>query len=220
MSPSQENPNIILNGDRQYHRVKGLNFVDGVFIPDGSRGPLQTDSVGHSFAGFPHTTNTTSNYLWAGGVIPAPVNEESHRTATELGGIDYSSPGHGLLFMHANKAITFDLGAIRRANPDCKLLRFRAVAGNTEWIFQKDVLMYADLWVLVDGQVRFQRQKINGWKGAYWIALPIAERDRYLTLAATDAGDGIGWDWIVFGDPQLDMAHSGPESQSMSAKEP
>ena len=51
---------------------------------------------------------------------------------TELGGIDYASSGHGLLFMPANKGITFDLEAIRRANPGYKLLRFRAVAGNTE----------------------------------------------------------------------------------------
>jgi hypothetical protein len=46
-----------------------------------------------------------------------------------LGGVDYSSPGHGMIALHTNKGITFDLDAIRRANPGYKLLRFRAVAG-------------------------------------------------------------------------------------------
>ena len=41
-------------------------------------------------------------------------------------------PGHGLLFMHANKAITFDLGAIRRANPDWETPAIAPWQGDTE----------------------------------------------------------------------------------------
>ena len=40
-------------GDGKYHRVEGLPFVDGVFIPDGRAGPVQVDSAGHTFAEFP-----------------------------------------------------------------------------------------------------------------------------------------------------------------------
>lgn len=214
ISRSQDNPNVIVNGDGLYHRVEGVGFVDGVFVPDGSKGPQQTDSVGHRFAGFPSTTKTTSNHLWVGGIIPPGVNEGGSRTGLHLGGIDFSSDGHGFLFLHANKGITFDLDAIRKAQPERRLLRFRAVAGNVEWIFRNDVMMYADLWVLVDGHVRYQRKKINGWRGAFWVDVPLHDQDRFLTLAATDAGDGIGWDWIVFGDPRLDIVDLAAEPQT------
>ena len=122
-----------LVGDRRYHRVEQLPLVDGVFIPDGSRGSVQTDSAGHTYDGFAATSNETAGYVWAGGVVPSPPGDDNLRSIpAKLGGIDYSSPGHGVLFMHANKGITFDLGAIRRANPGCKLVRFHAAVGNTE----------------------------------------------------------------------------------------
>jgi hypothetical protein len=121
----------ILLGDGRYHRVEGLSFVDGVFIPDGRRGgPVQTDSAGHTFDAFGNAFNETLHYIWAGGAIPA--DESGRVVPTVLGGVDYGSSGHSLLFMHANKGITFDLDAIRRANPSAKPVRFRAVVGNTE----------------------------------------------------------------------------------------
>ena len=125
---------------------------------------------------------------------------------TTLNGIDYSRPGHGLLWMHANKGITFDLEAIRRANPNCKLLCFRAMAGNMETYSEHNELKAADIWALVDGQTRFQRREINRSQGAFSIVVPINERDRFLTLAATDAEDGIAGDWIMFGDPRLELS--------------
>ena len=65
--------------------------------------------------------------------------------------------------------------------------------------------MCADVWVLVDGQVRFRRREINGCYGAFPVVFPIGEKDRFLTLVATDGGNGLEWDWIVFGDPRLEL---------------
>ena len=104
------------------------------------------------------------------GIAPIP---------TKFEGIDYAASGHGVLFMLSNKGVTFDLDAIRRANPGHKLLRFRAVAGNAETISQKGPPVWADLWVLVDGQVRFRRREINGYNGLFPIAFPIAENDHF-----------------------------------------
>ena len=193
-----------LVGDGKYHRVEGLPFVDGVFIPDGSHGPVQTDSAGHSCDLFEATSNRTSGYVWAGaiptgGTVTIP---------TTLGGVDYSAPPHGLLFLHANKGVTFDLGAVRKANPNYKLLRFRAVAGNMETFSEKGEPVSADVWVIVDGQSRFRRREINRFNGAMSVNIAIAEHDRFLTLAATDGGNDIIADWIMFGDPQLEMLRS------------
>jgi hypothetical protein len=193
---------IYMNGDGKYHSVKGLPFVDGVFVPDPSTDHVQIDSAGHTFASFGNANNSTANHVWAGGVIPTkPANV----IRTELGGIDYASPGHGLLFLHSNKGITFDLDTIRRANPGCRPTRFRAVAGNTETISAQGTAAYGDVWLLVDGQVRFKRREINNFLGAIPITIPIGDNDRFLTLVATDSGRGIEYNWILFGDPRLEL---------------
>ena len=136
-------PKGYLLGDGKYHRAEAMPFVDGVFIPDGRIGPVQLDSAGHTFTDFPRTDNSTSCYIWAGGAVPAGqpavtgTLEGGGIGRTELAGIEFASAGHGLLAMHANKGITFDLEAIRRANPGWKLLRFCAVAGNTETVTEE-----------------------------------------------------------------------------------
>ena len=144
-----------LVGDGKYHRVEALPFVDGVFIPDGRRGPVQVDSAGHTFDVFPETSNELPGYLWAGG---ATRTKPAYPAQSVLGGVDYASPGHGFIFLHANNGVTFALDAIRRANPGYRLLRFRATTGNTEMVSELGEGVYADVWVLVDGQSRFQRR--------------------------------------------------------------
>jgi hypothetical protein len=191
-------------GDGKYHRVEAMPFVDGVFIPDGSHGLVQTDSAGHVSPEFPNTSNQTVGYVWAGGIIPAKPPFEHPRTV--LGSIDYASSGHGLLFLHANKAVAFDLEAIRRANPGYKLLRFRSVAGNTETGSEQSQAVSADIWVLVDGHVRLKLREFSSYNGAMRVNIPIGDHDRFLTLAATDGGNGIEFDWIIFGDPRLELA--------------
>lgn len=200
-TPIDAPPAKWLVGDWKYHRAVALSFVDGVFIPDGGNGPVQLDSAGHSFGEFPKTDNVSPGYIWAGGRVPTA----SRNNPAVLGNIDYSAPGHSNVFLHANAGITFDLDAIRRANPGCKVVRFRAVAGSSERDSTAEVWTSADLWVFVDGRVRFQRREINGLSGAFVVNIPIADGDRFLTLAATDAGNGVANDWILFGDARLEL---------------
>jgi len=193
----QPPPNEYLIGDNKYHRVEKRPFIDGIFIPNGEEGPVQVDSAGHTFSSFPITKNETAGFLWAGGTIPN--SSPFAATRTDLGGIDYASKGHGLLLVHANKGITFDLRAIRQANPGWHLTRFCATAGITS-----DASV-ADFWVLVDGHIRFRRWQTNSTYGAIPISVAISENERFLTLAATDGGNGISADWTIFGDPHLQL---------------
>ena len=199
-----------LIGDGQYHRVEAMPFVDGVFIPDGRTGRVQTDSAGHIFTEFPATANRTSGQIWAAGAIAGQPSANtlhgSGLNGSKLDGVDYASPGHGLLAMHANKAVTFDLEVIRKANPGYEPLRFCAMTGNTEMESDRGEAVYADVWVLVDGQVRFRRRQINGYNGAFSVIIPIVKNEHFLTLAATDGENGIAADWIIFGDPRLELA--------------
>jgi hypothetical protein len=152
-----------------------VRFTPGAYAPAGSSAP--------------------GNAAHAGSVGTFP---------TVLGGVDYASPRHRGLFMHANKAITFDLEAIRRANPNCRQIRFRSVVGNTETLSANGAAVSADVWVLVDGQPRFRRREINGFSGAMPVNILLGGNDRFLTLVATDGGNGIQGDWIMFGDPRIE----------------
>jgi hypothetical protein len=192
-----------LVGDGRYHRVEGLSFVDGVFVPHGGAGAVQVDSAGHVFAGFPNTDNLSWGYIWAGGEIPrTPAGQAP---ASVLRGLNYSAPWHSLLSMSANKGITFDLEAVRRANPRCKILRFLAVAGNAMPRDDAPASCLADVWVFVDGQPRVRCERIavqQEWK----IAVQLDDQSRFLSLVATDGGDSFWGDQILFGDPRLVLA--------------
>jgi hypothetical protein len=174
-----------------------MPLVDGVFIPYGASGPVQLDSFGHTFAEFSATENKTGGLVFAG---------KEGDNSSELGGVEYNSPAHGMIAMHANKGVTFDLDAIRRANPGWRLLRFRGVAGNAEIASERGLSVYADVWVFVDGQVRFRRREINRYNGPIPVVVPITDNERFLTLVATDGANGIGDDHTMFGDPQIEMA--------------
>jgi hypothetical protein len=172
---------------------------------------VQIDSAGHTFDEFRKTTNSTICHVWAGGSV-VTVNPPQV-FGTEVGGVDYSSPGHGLIFLYANKGITFDLAAIRRANPGRKLLRFRATAGNTEPCTKHGDYADADVRVFIDGRLHVQYLALNALAGAKPISLSLAAGDRFLTLAATDGGNGTKYDCILFGDPRLEfveIARPGP----------
>jgi hypothetical protein len=182
-------------GDGKYHHTDETPLIDGVFIPDGSNGPVQVDSAGHCFADFPKTSNRSPLLLRAGGPLPTV----RWSIPTVMRGIDYAKDGHGLLFMHPNKGITFDLDAIRKANRGWTIRKFLAVGGNI------GIDSQADIWVLVDGVERFTRYRISPSDGIAAMSVPIRPNDRFLTLASTDGGDGVAGDWIMFGDPRLEL---------------
>ena len=193
-------------GDGKYHPIRTVPAIDGVFVPDGRKGPVRLDSAGHTFDGFVNNTNWVGRYLWAGGPIAQAQVELSPKISTRLNDIDYASAGHGYLLVVANTGITFDLSAIRRANFGCKSMRFCAVVGNTEpESINSRGSARADFHVFIDGHERFKRREINGCSGSLMISTPIGENDRFLTLATTDSGNGIISDDILLGDPRLEL---------------
>jgi hypothetical protein len=177
--------------------VPGVPVVDGVFVPSGR---AKVDSAGHTFD-FPANDGRTFNHLWAGGTIPAPDGLEP--PATRLGGVDYAEAGRGLLFMHSNKGLTVDLTAVRRLHPGRQLTRFRCAVGNTR---PAGRAFRADAFVLVDGKPRFERRGFADRDHPTAVDVPLGAGDRFLTLAVTDGGDGIGQDWVIWADPSLDLA--------------
>ncbi|MEZ6105192.1 MAG: DUF1553 domain-containing protein [Pirellulaceae bacterium] len=172
--------------------VQGVSrYIDGVLIPDG--GSVEAGKVTISSTGLQAEVRDTSGLSWDY-FHSGPVQSQAFTT---LGDVDYAEEGHSLLGMHANKVITFDLRALRRG--DDRPWSFRAVLGYGG----QELETRADFVVLVDGQEAFARREFTRSDGAIPCEVNLPAQARFLTLIATDGGDGIGHDQVFLGDPWL-----------------
>jgi hypothetical protein len=167
-------------------------LVNAVFIPSGpSDVPVST--TGLVVRGLPETSGAAWDAIRNG-----PVNQQD---STKLGDVDYARDGHTILGLHANAGITFDLAEIAARTPQDGLEhpRFRAVVGYGG----RTATAGADYFVCVDGVVAAQG-RIGRDDGGVAIDVPLPPSARFLTLVATDAGNGIGMDQIFFGDARIE----------------
>ena len=195
-------------GDGEYHPVEWSRFVDGVFVPDGRAGPVRIDSAGDTFDGFPHASGITFGSVWARAAkIARPeMADEIPQWVYSMGeGKQFMPQGRGLLALHANAGITFDLNAIRRLNDGVRPTRFQARVGIADLRRLQDKVGVADVWILVDGHMKFKRANIGTGAATNEIDVSLAPGDRFLTLASTDTGAGHAYALVVFGDPLLQM---------------
>jgi hypothetical protein len=183
-------------------------FIDGVVIPDGGPdggSPVPISSTGLHVTGVPDTASVAWDMIRNG-----PV---ASQFSTALDGVDFNKDGRSLLGLHANAAITFDLAAIRKTTSN-SALRFNAIAGYGG----KAITAHADFHVYVDGQIKARQIRINRDDGGFHLDIPLPASARFLTLMATDGGNGYSHDQIFFGDPRLIPAQN--ESTSINdAKE-
>jgi hypothetical protein len=189
-------------------------LIDCVFIPDGDVGGdgvldgslrMVLDADGTLSApvlarGIPNTDGTAWDAIRNG-----PVHAQ-HSTrlndAERLIDEDYGPPHHSMLALHANAAITLDLSRIDAA--DCQ----------GPWVFETGIGYFgqtphlgADVRIFVDGDPVHQSLGLGRDAGLQSVALELPDDARFLTLMATDAGNGIGHDQVCFIDPQIRPKH-------------
>ncbi len=211
------------HGYGDYRRVRWNSLIDGVFVPVDSLEPVQLDSAGHTFDGFPSISGATGGPVWTRGAEVMP-EQYAHGWIYDIGPSRQFMPeGRGLMSLPPNKGLTFDLEAARKIFPEVRPARFRAVAGLGDYLAAhpdaKGENGMADVWVFVDGRLKFKRLKLLPQDGPFPINLELGPKDRFLTLVSTDAGNTIARDCVVFGDPVLDMAPIGnPRSTTEGAK--
>jgi hypothetical protein len=188
--------NVVVN---QFHRSE-IAGIDGVLIPDG--GQLAPENkVTISSTGLTISVPDTSGQAWDA-IRFGPVNSQHSNT---LAGIDFSKD-HQLLGIHANAAITFDLRQLQSSTSK-PFNRFSASVG----YFGQTPLHGASVYVYLDGQMMSSFENIGRDDGVLSLSFPIAKENRFLTLMATDSGNGIAHDQICFIDPVLE-SESTPES--------
>ncbi|MFT5470343.1 MAG: mono/diheme cytochrome c family protein [Verrucomicrobiales bacterium] len=172
-----------------------FDFVDGVFIPDGGDGTakIPVSSTGVSISGLPKTSVAAWDMIRNG-----PVASQH---STEHGDIDFTKDGHSLLGLHANAGITFDLAAMRKSTGEgemkftTRLGYFGASGGNR-----------ADVWIFLDGVKVAEFKQLKRDDGLKDVELALPAAAGFLTLIATDGGNGYGMDQIGFGDPKIRAA--------------
>jgi hypothetical protein len=164
-------------------------FVNAVFVPQGP-GPVPVTTTGLTVDGIPETSKAGWDAIRNG-----PVSKQH---STKLGDVDYAKAGHTILGLHANAGITFALGDILAAIPVASP-RFRAVVGygGTTPEAGADYFVYVDGTLLAKGRIGFD-------DGGTPLEISLPAGATFLTLVATDAGNGISMDQIFFGDARIE----------------
>jgi len=206
------------DGDRRYRPVRWHRLIDGVFVPDGSAGPVQLDSAGHVFDGFPVTDGCAHSSIWARAAYAEPgrrAESERHWIYIMGRGEQFMPNKRGLLGLHPNAGITFSLEAIRRVFPEIVPCKFHAIAGLADARpLAPAADGKADVWVFVDGRLRLKRIGLRPDDRALEVSIPLGPTDRFLTIVSTDGGNGYDNDWVVFGDPVLFMNLNKPQKSA------
>jgi len=191
-----------VSGSSDFIPITDLDFIDGVFIPDGGEGSVLVSSRGHTFIDCP---DTNGNFCWD--IFNSNVTIDG-RCRQILDGSKYGTYSQPAISLHSNAGITFDLDKIRASLPGSRVVAFSMLCGLAD-PGREHLNPTADFWVLVDGRKRFSMI------GAYWqsrarsVRINLSDHDRFLTIAITD-GSNItgagGLDWGIFAKPALMLA--------------
>lgn len=190
-----------------YTPVESNPYVDGVFVPDGSEKQVVT-SAGHLFEGCPPTSGFF--YMDIANTPMSRIINDEKLYPLYLNQTNYSAKENPSILLHSNAGITFDLNQYRSRMPGIKIGRFQSEVGISD---SAPVQYIADLYILVDGRIRFQNTKPLRHGDTIEVDIAINDHDRFLTLMVSDGSvhgirqdeNAIGYDWVVFGRPFLTL---------------
>ncbi|MBI9018224.1 MAG: sigma-70 family RNA polymerase sigma factor [Phycisphaerae bacterium] len=194
--------------DNKYIQVGWHSYIDGICVPDSSQSRQQISSTGLIWDDCPKTGGQTWG-RFLNGAWHESIGVQWHNL--KLNNKTYG-PDDASIGMHSNKAITFDLWAIRKENPHVNITEFVSICGISQsvmeiWNNESQV----DFVVLVDGKRKLTRT-LRASDQAERIQVELNVKDRFLTLAVTDSpmanettSGAYGRDWALFAEPYLKL---------------
>lgn len=186
-------------------------FVDGVFIPDQVDGQI-VSTTGVRFDECPDTSGTAFYHISTLREIPSIDGKESYPLALS----ENSGSFPGILLLHPNTGITYDLTAIRDRYAGYQITAFTTGCGFPAFLYEKraqalagDLILSpdaisADFYVLLDGKVR-SRISFRHPMQPQTVQIAITDQDRFLTLISADANNNSNFDWLVAENPMLTL---------------
>ncbi len=217
-----------------YQSTNWHPFVDGVFIPTKAGKSVIVDSHNHS-VDLPKTTGRTWGPVWSRRKLSLSKTlgkaDDYWGAETLVGVIERLKRCEvGMIGIHANVGVTFDLDAVRSMG--VHPVKFRTIVenlensielglkrrGSSEWALSNR--FYADFQIFVDGELRASRIDFTRADGELEIEVKLDEQDRFLTLVSTDGGGKItidGFDHVVLVDPTLELVKTEENTQSRAA---
>lgn len=202
------------SAEHNYSLVPDSEFIDGVFVPDGgSEGSIIISSAKDTF----QCPDTIGEYTYGITVYAGDI-EKLHDSIPLVSIPQAVFDGHPylndeIMMIHSNAGITFDLEAIRQSLPGLALTHFKAFGGITESLRNtKTGLPEADFWLVVDGQIRYEKKALTIEDGRVSFDVELSRGDRFLTLIVADGyriteapDDRAPWnnDYFYLVDPKL-----------------
>ena len=186
-----------------FHPCTWNPMIDGVFIPSLDGRQVQIDSAGGK-VDLPASVGMTWSCVWAR--CKQSVLDPAHTIEYFWGGCRFrdgierlEQSRNGLIGIHASVGITFDLQAVRlvhRRSP----IELRGIVTNLDDSNARENT--ADLRIFVDGEPHYSRLGFCRDDGDAEFSVPLAPKDRFLTIVSGDDGD-YSWDQVVLIDPVI-----------------
>lgn len=196
-------------GTTDFIPVPESMFIEGVFVPNSTKGPVQFSTDDQLRWDLPETPGQYCYNIHNSGGISRGNGRIPFHTQI-LDGKLCGTPNNPVISMHANAAVTFNLQEIRQYYKNFSLTSFSAVCGYSETYFEygakvdPDIKPQASFYVLVDGQQRFAKPNHTPQGKACPVEVDLLPEDRYLTLAVTGGDDQkVSYDWCLFGQPRI-----------------
>lgn len=191
-----------------YVLTSDLSYVDGIFIPEGSAGPIQVTSEGHLYT-CPATVGESYYGVFNGSILPLRTGDRGYVDhPVQYRGQVFGTTERPALFLHSNMGITFDLQQIRKSLPaGGRITAFTAGVAVSEG--PKDSVRtndYSDFYVLVDGIEQFNAVDMNYQSEMRPVQLKLTDDNRFLTLMTTEGKDkSLHLGWSFFAEPRLEI---------------
>ena len=194
-------PQKTVIGPEGFIPTRQYPFIEGIFVPNGTNGPIAIADHDALFWDAPATDGRIVYNIHNSGMLIRSGTKHIQKFAGQLCG----TPENPIISMHANAAITFNLEEIRKFYADTPLTSFTSLCGYSETVLKyAKKTTTADFYVLVDGQERFTKIDMTPYDEPCSIHIKLKPTDRYLTLVTTRGKEGKNsFDWCLFAKPQL-----------------
>jgi hypothetical protein len=192
-----------------YQETAWHPYVDGVFIPSKSGSQTQIDS-NNTLVDLPSSQGRTWGPIWSRRKMDVEFADSTRdywgTSTLEVVNSRLASCETGMLGIHSNAGVTFDLAALRARS--LEPTEFRFVVSNLEnskltnpsWSAINR--FSADLRVYLDGKLVASRLDFAREDGELEMKVKIDGASRFLTLVSSDRGKD-GFDHVVVIDPIL-----------------